>query len=182
MTMPIYILLLKQLITCQEDTQNNCRYIFIYSFCATPLNRHGYNLKGFRQTFICSQHTNVNLRVNYGCIEPFLFKRERERMKMESRGPASRGGVKRPWSRAHSPAPRPAHTPLPPPHPPEGTALPSGRGQDGSRNCPGKGMSGGKKRKGPPQRRPSACCAGAAANERTGVRRVRETAGCKNAS
>lgn len=100
---------------------------------------------------------------------------------MESRGPASRGGVKCPWSRAHSPAPRPAHTPLLTPHPPEGAALPSGRGQDGSRNCPGKGMSGGK-RKGPPQRRPSACCAGAAANERTGVRRVWETAGCKNAS
>lgn len=58
--------------------QNSCRYIFIYSFCATPLNRHGYNLKGFRQTFICSQHTNVNLRVNYDCIEPFLFKRENE--------------------------------------------------------------------------------------------------------
>lgn len=57
--------------------QNNCRYIFIYSFCATPLNYHGYNLKGFRQTFIWSQHTNVNLIVNYGCIEPLLLK-ERE--------------------------------------------------------------------------------------------------------
>lgn len=62
--------------------QNNCRYIFIYSFCATPLNYHGYNLKGFRQTFIWSQHTNVNLRVNYGCIEPLLLK---EKMKMELR-------------------------------------------------------------------------------------------------
>ena len=143
--------------------QNNCRYIFIYSFCATALNRHGYNLKGFRQTFICSQHTNVNLRVNYGCIEPFLFKRER--MEVESRGLAYRGGVKRPWTRAHSPAPRPAwggcgSHPAAAPHPPEGTTLPSRRGQDGSHNCQGKGMSGGKG-KGPPQRCPSACCLGA---------------------
>lgn len=58
--------------------QNNCRYIFIYSFYATPLNYHGYSLKGFRQIFIWSQHTNVNLRVNYGCVEPLLFKRERK--------------------------------------------------------------------------------------------------------
>lgn len=60
--------------------QNNCHYIFIYSFCATPLNYHGYNLKGFRQTFIWSQHTNVNLRVNYGCTEPCSLK---EKMQME---------------------------------------------------------------------------------------------------
>lgn len=32
--------------------QNNCHYIFIYSFYATPLNYHGYNLKRFSQTFI----------------------------------------------------------------------------------------------------------------------------------
>lgn len=62
--------------------QNNCHYIFIYSFCATPLNYHGYNLKGFRQTFIWSQHTNVNLRVNYGCTEPLSLK---EKMQMELR-------------------------------------------------------------------------------------------------
>lgn len=33
--------------------RNNCYYTFIYSFCATPLNYHGYNLKKrFCQTFI----------------------------------------------------------------------------------------------------------------------------------
>lgn len=67
--------------------QNNCHYIFIYSFYATPFNYHGYNLKRFSQTFIWSQHTNVNLWVNYGCTQPVLFKREKMKMESESRPP-----------------------------------------------------------------------------------------------
>lgn len=131
--------------------QNNCHYIFIYSFSATPLNYHGYNFKGFRQTFIWSQHTNVNLRVNYGCIEPLLFKRER--MKMQSREQASQDV----WSESQAVCTRPAQGSLwhmwrqhtlsgwPPTgrpvgfrHPPEGTTL----GQTDTKTCQVKGTLG----------------------------------------
>lgn len=84
--------------------QNNCHYIFIYSFYATPLNYHGYNFKGFRQTFIWSQYTNVNLRVNYGCVEPLLFKREK--MKMQLREQASQDVLV--WSESQAVRMRPA--------------------------------------------------------------------------
>lgn len=49
MAMPIYISL-KQLITCQEDTQSlRTIVVFLYTLCH-PLNHHGYNLKGFGHT------------------------------------------------------------------------------------------------------------------------------------
>lgn len=53
MTMPIYISL-KQLITCQEDTQSfrTSVIVFLYTHSVPPLDYHGYNLEGCRQTFV----------------------------------------------------------------------------------------------------------------------------------
>lgn len=53
MTMPIHISL-KQLITVRRTLSHSeqlSSYFYILILCH-PLNYHGYNLKGFRQTFV----------------------------------------------------------------------------------------------------------------------------------
>lgn len=156
--------------------QNNCRYIFIYSFCATPLNYHGYNLKGFRQTFIWSQHTNVNLRVNYGCIEPLLLK-EKMKMELRERHPKMsepgthallRSACGSHSDRAHSTA-APHHCTLGLRHPWKAQSC-HPDGQINSQTCQAKKVSGLKGRAS--CRCIPVCCQGAArANKITGVKR-----------
>lgn len=75
--------------------QNNCHYIFIYSFYATPINYHGYNLKRIQANLHLITAHQCEFELIMAVRATFIFKeREKEvesgdwHPKMSKRGKA----------------------------------------------------------------------------------------------